>query len=131
VWNYQACAQQESNPRVRALWEQLLDYELGHFQLALRLFKDAEKRDPAEVLGDGKLPEGIRFASQRDFVRKVIAAETDLRKDGTQYVAKDAEPASSVQWRENQNAEGSPSSAVSAGWHWTPGTELNYIAETA
>lgn len=128
VWNYQACAQQEPNTRVRALWERLLDYELGHLQLALRLFKDVERRDPAEVLGDGKLPAGIQFASQREFVRKVIAAETDLRKDGTQFVAKDAEPQSSIEWRDDQNAEGSPSMAVSAGWHWTPGTERETAA---
>jgi hypothetical protein len=130
VWNYQACAEQESNPRIKALWERLLDYELGHFQLVLRLFKDNARRDPAELLGDGSLPPGIRFESQRDFVRKVIAEETQLRKDGTQFVDESAEAQSSIEWREHQNSEGSPSTSVSAGWHWTPGTELNYINET-
>src|SRR3954469_16680932 len=31
VFNYYGCVQQESNPRIKALWEQFLDYELGHF----------------------------------------------------------------------------------------------------
>src|SRR3982751_2444711 len=53
VWNYAACAEQESNTRVKAIWERFLDYELGHLELAMRLFKDVERRDPAEVLGDG------------------------------------------------------------------------------
>src|SRR5215217_6726336 len=75
VWNYAGCAAQESNPRVRAIWERFLDYELGHLQVAMRLFKDFERRDPAEVLGDGKLPPRIKFASQREFVRKVVATE--------------------------------------------------------
>lgn len=29
VWNYAGCMAQESNPRIKALWEQFLDYELG------------------------------------------------------------------------------------------------------
>jgi hypothetical protein len=127
VWNYQACVEQEGNPRIRAIWERFLDYEMGHLQVVLRLFKDVERRDPAEVLGDGKLPPRIQFASQREFVRKVVAAETTLRKDGTKFVDEDAEAPSSIAWREHLNSEGSPSTAVSAGWHWTPGTELNYV----
>jgi rubrerythrin len=131
VWNYQACAEQETNPRIRAIWERFLDYELGHLQVAMRLFKDIERRDPAEVLGDGRLPAGIQFKSQRDFVRMVVATETQMRKDGTQYVDEAAEPASSLEWRDQLNAEGSPSQAVSGGWHWTPGTELNYVTGEA
>jgi hypothetical protein len=130
VWNYQGCAEQESNPRIRAMWERFLDYELGHLQVVMKLFKEIERRDPAELLGDGNLPPRIKFAGQRDFVRKVVAAETQLRKDGTQFVDEAAEAASSIAWREHLNSEGSPSTAVSAGWHWTPGTELNYVVET-
>jgi hypothetical protein len=131
VWNYQGCAEQESNPRIRAVWERFLDYELGHLQVVMQLFKDFEGRDPAEVLGDGNLPPRIKFASQRDFVREVIAAESGLRKDGTQFVDEQAESPASIAWREQLNSEGSPSQAVSGGWRWTPGTELNYVAGEA
>ena len=130
VWNYQACAEQESNPRIRAIWERLLDYEMGHMQVVLHLFKDLERRDPAQLLGDGSLPPRIRFASQRDFVRRVIAAESSLRKDGTEFVSEEAEAPASIGWREHLNAEGSPSMAVSGGWHWTPGTELNDASDS-
>jgi hypothetical protein len=67
VWNYAACLEQETNPRIKAMWERFLDYELGHLQVAMHLFKDIERRDPAEVLGDGKLPPFIQFESQREF----------------------------------------------------------------
>jgi hypothetical protein len=92
------------------------------------MFKDFERRDPAELLGDGSLPPRIKFASHREFVREVVAAETRLRKDGTQFVDEDAESEASIAWREQLNSEGSPSQAVSGGWHWTPGTELNYVS---
>lgn len=125
VWNYQACAQQESDARLRALWERFLDYELGHLQAAIDLFKRQERRDPAEVLGDGKLPPGIAFKSQREFVREVLAREVNLRKDGTAFVDESQEAVSSLTWRNQMNAQGSPSQTVSAGYRWAPGTELN------
>lgn len=125
VWNYQACAQQESEPRLRALWERFLDYELGHLQVAMALFKSVERRDPAQVLGDGKLPAGIAFKSQRDFVRQVLADEVQLRKDGTRFVPEEGEAVASITWRNQMNAQGSPSQAVAQGYQWAPGTELN------
>ncbi|HVE54452.1 MAG TPA: hypothetical protein VNB23_13820 [Ramlibacter sp.] len=124
VWNYAACVEQETNPRIKAIWERFLDYELGHLQMAIQLFKDIERRDPAEILGDGTLPPGIVFKSQREFVRKVVEAETQLRKDGTEFVDEAQEPKSSRDYREAVNAGGSPSETVSATYHWTPGTEL-------
>lgn len=124
IWNYAGCAAQETNPRVRAIWERFLDYELGHFQVVLKLFKDTERRDPQEVLGTGALPQFIQFRSQRDFVRRVVEEETGMRKDGTRFVETDSEGASSLAYREAVNADGSPSEAISATYAWAAGTEL-------
>jgi hypothetical protein len=131
VWNYAGCLEQESNPRVKAIWEKFLDYELGHFQAALQLFKDVERRDPETVLGDGKLPRFIQFQSHRKFLRETIAKEVSLRKDGTEFVEESAEAASSLEYREAVNAGGSPSSIVSDTYSWTPGTELMRAAPKA
>src|SRR5690554_504297 len=124
VWNYAGCAAQEENPRLRAIWEQFLDYELGQFQVALKLFKDIERRDPAEVLGDGTLPKFIEFRSHRDFVRKVVEEESGMRKDGTQFVDTDEEGQTTIAYRDAVNADGSPSRSVAETWSWSPGTEL-------
>lgn len=124
VWNYAGCAEQESNPRLKALWEQFLDYELGHFQVALQLFKSVEKRDPQEVLGTGRLPPFIQFESQRNFVRAVVEHETQLRKRGTDFVGEAQEGESSLVYRADINADGSPSDTVAATYRWTAGTEL-------
>ena len=124
VWNYAGCAAQETNPRIKAIWERFLDYELGHMQVAIQLFKELERRDPAEVLGDGVLPRFIDFSSQRGFVRRVVETEVPLRKLGTEYVDAADEGESSLVYRQTVNAGGSPSNAASATWTWTPGTEL-------
>ena len=128
VYNYYGCAVQETNPRIKAIWERFLDYELGHFEVALRLFKDIERRDPQEVLRDGALPDPIEFKAHRDFVRSVLSSEETLSKHGTQFVPRAEEGASSVEYREALNSMGSPSTTVSDGYVWTPGTELSRLA---
>jgi hypothetical protein len=124
VWNYAGCLAQEDNPRVKAIWEKFLDYELGHFQVALQLFRDVERRDPVEILGKGDLPAFIAFRSHRDFVRRTIADESSLRKDGKDFVEQPDEASASLEYREAVNADGSPSSIVSSTYSWMPGTEL-------
>lgn len=130
VWNYAGCVEQETNPRLKSIWERFLDYELGHLNAVIELFKTHDKRDPAEILGDGKLPPRIVFESHREYLREVIAKETTFRKDGTQFVEDESqEGASSLEYRTQLNSEGSPSEIVSATYRWTPGTELAREAE--
>ncbi|RZI43550.1 hypothetical protein EGT07_07155 [Herbaspirillum sp. HC18] len=124
AYNYYSCVQQETNPRIKSIWERFLDYELGHFHHVAELFKQYEKRDPAELFPSA-LAEPIRFASQRDFVRQVLAHEIDLRAKGTKFVDMSQESQASIDYRMHINGDGSPSEAVAAGYIWSPGTELN------
>jgi hypothetical protein len=94
--------------------------------------KKLEKRDPAELL-PGKLPDPIKFESQRDFVRQVLETEVDLRASGSRFVPASAEgPKSpSVVYRQQVNSSGSPSETVAEGYVWAPGTELTRRAVVA
>lgn len=121
IYNYYGCVQQETNPRIKAIWERMLDYEFGHFQVALAMFKQFEQRDPAEIL-PAQLPDPIPFASQRDFVRKILKQEVDLRANGTEIGKQDSQ--ASIAYRNAVNADGSPSETVAIGYQWAPGTEL-------
>jgi rubrerythrin len=127
VYNYYGCMEQETNPRIKAIWERFVDYELGHLHMALQLFKKHEKRDPEEIL-PAELPERIPFASQREFVRETLAGEVDLRANGSEIVPKDKESEASLAYRKAVNADGSPSETVSAGYKWAPGSELKLKA---
>jgi rubrerythrin len=123
VWNYWSCVQQESDPRVKAIWERFLDYELGHLHYVKELFATEEKRDPAELL-PATLPEPLRFESQREFVRRTLEAEVDLRAHGTRIVPLAEEGPLSIRMREHLNSEGSPTEIVAGGYRYHPGTEL-------
>jgi rubrerythrin len=121
---YYGCVQSETDPRIRAIWERMLDYELGHLQLAIALFRKHEGRDVAEILPES-FPEPIAFEKQREFVRGVLdAREGDLRRKSTEFVPMAEESRASIEFRTALNRDGSPSDTVSAGYLWTPGTEL-------
>jgi hypothetical protein len=127
VYNYYGCMEQESNPRIKAIWERFLDYELGHMHRVMELMKKHEKRDPLELLPES-LPEPIPFATQREFVRETLAAEVDLSAKATQIVPKDKESAATLAYREAVNSGGSPSETVALGYRWAPGSELKLKA---
>ena len=124
VYNYHGCVQQESNARIKAIWERMLDYELGQLAFVMELFKAHERRDPAALLPDS-LPDPIPFASQRDFVRQTLQDELGLSAHGADYVDRGSEGHESQRYRDHLNSDGSPSEAVAEGYRWQPGTEAN------
>lgn len=123
VYNYWSCLNQEDNRHVKAIWERFLDYELGHLHFAMDLLEKLERRDAREVLPPA-LPDPIKYQSQRDFVRYVLAHEVDLRAAGTEFVKPSAESRETLAYRRMLNHQGSPSELVAAGYQWVPGTEL-------
>ncbi|HYD48184.1 MAG TPA: hypothetical protein VEB21_07550 [Terriglobales bacterium] len=122
VYNYYSCVQSESNKEIKAIWERFLDYELGQLRFVAELFENAERRDAAEILTES-MPEPIQYVSHREYVRKVLREEVDLRAVGTQFVPSGQDTESQA-YRDQLNSEGSPTERVAAGYIWRPGTEL-------
>src|SRR5262245_38531954 len=107
VYNYWSCLESESNPRIRAIWERFLEYELGHVRFVAELFEKTEGRDAAEVLPE-RLPEPIRYESHREFVRETLRGELRLSASGADFVDRDEESEMTRAYRDQMNAEGSP-----------------------
>jgi rubrerythrin len=128
VYAYYSCLQSETNPRIKAIWQRFVDYELGHLRVAVEHFQNIEKRDVAELL-PATLPDPIAFRSHRDFVRRVLSQEVDLRARGSEYihVSQEDESSPSVLYRSHLNSQGSPSETVAAGYSWRPGTEVTEL----
>jgi hypothetical protein len=127
VYTYYSCVKSETNPRIKAIWERFLDYELGHLRFVADLLENHERRDAKSVLTDQKL-EAIDFVSHREFVRDVLRSEVHLTSIGDQFVPRQDEPADSAsnRYRKHMNSTGNASQQVSAGYVWTPGTELSH-----
>jgi hypothetical protein len=130
VYTYWSCLRQESNDRIKGIWERFVDYELGHLHFVMETMKRVEKRDPEELLPK-MLPEPIKFESQRQFVRETLEKEVDLRADGAKFIPsrEEKKDGPSARYRDQLNKDGSPSEMVAAGYLWVPGTELVQRAE--
>ncbi|MBN1206756.1 MAG: hypothetical protein JXB05_17875 [Myxococcaceae bacterium] len=125
LYCYYSCLAYEGNARIKAIWQRMVDYELGHLHHVMELFQRLEGRDPAEVL-PATLPDLVDFKTHREFVRRTLAQEVDLRAKGTEFVDKAEIPTGhrSLLYRDQLNSEGSPSEIAAAGYQWKPGTEL-------
>jgi rubrerythrin len=122
IYNYYSCLTYETNPRVKAIWERFLAYELGHLHYVMDIFRKFEKRDLAELIPDS-LPAPIEYRSHREFVRKVLKEEVPFRAQGKE-IGNKPETSASRSYREQMNSKVSPSEVIAAGYQWKPGTEL-------
>ncbi len=114
VYLYWSFAQQESDPRIKALWELHLEMELGQLQVALRFLERYEGRDPAEFFPPSLPDVPLTFESNKDYVRQVLAEQVDLHPDGPLYTTIDDLPKDhrSRKYRDTVNAGGVPTEEV-------------------
>ena len=114
VCTYYTCMQDETDDRLKKIWEMCLDFEIEHLKIAADIFKKQEKRDPEEVIGsDIIMP--CRFMSQKEYVAKVLNDEIQKRVTSDKGFAnlKDLPqdwPSYAVQ--EKANEEGFPTESV-------------------
>jgi hypothetical protein len=87
-----------------------------------------ERRDVAEIL-PARIPQRIRYESQRQFVRETLEKEVGLRASGTEIVRREPKNSPSIPYRRQMNSQGSPTETIAAGYGWRPGTELSSLGD--
>lgn len=110
---YYSFMQHEPDPRLKQLWETHLAMEIEHLRMAASLLQKMDGKDAADILPK-EIPETVTFESNKAYVRKVLAEQTHLTADGTDFVPMDSLPKDHrFHWYQNQvNAGGTPSEAV-------------------
>ena len=86
VYLYHSFAAQESDPKVRALWELHLGMEIEQLKVACDLMRRYDGRDPEEVLPPALPDNPVRFEPNKEYVRTVLAEQEDLNALGQGYV---------------------------------------------
>jgi hypothetical protein len=82
---YYSFMQQESDPKVKAIWELHLNMELEHLRIAADLMRRHDNREPEEVVGR-ELPQALTFEPNKAFLRELLASQMDLTTLGAGYV---------------------------------------------
>ncbi|MGW7460638.1 hypothetical protein [Streptomyces sp. NPDC054797] len=82
---YYSFMEQESHPKVKALWELHLNMELEHLRIACDLMRRHDGREPEEVLAP-QLPNVLTFEPNKEYLRELLATQIDLTTLGAGYV---------------------------------------------
>ncbi len=84
-YNYFAAMSDEVDRRIKQVWETHLAMEIEHLRLACEAMKQYARKDPREFLPKA-LPPPIKFESNKDYLRQVLATQVDLTADGPEFV---------------------------------------------
>jgi hypothetical protein len=106
---YWSFSQDETDARIRRIWDLHLAFEIEHLKLACDLMRKYEGREAEEVLPP-QMPAPQRMESNKGYIRQVIADEVDLTSFGTGFVGE--WPDRYLRQMETVNAEGAASEEV-------------------
>ena len=110
---YHSFLQEEEHPEIKKIWERHLEMELEHLRIAGELLKKHENKEPEQLL-PAELPQPVRFESNIDYVREIMAEQTDWNAYDTEFLPPDRYPTDGryQQYQEWVNAGGAPSEQV-------------------
>ena len=111
VYNYFHCRESETDPRIRAIWDEFLHMELTHLQLWGEMLRKYEGLEPEVVFGK-ELSVEFKFQENKQYVRDVIARQRDLRLVTYGWTTLDQLPETSRQYQAIVHADGIPSEEV-------------------
>ncbi|MEW5746802.1 MAG: hypothetical protein AB1805_15335 [Nitrospirota bacterium] len=110
---YYSCLQTETDPRVKSVWEMHLNMEIEHLKYACDLMRKYDKKDPEAIL-PREMPAPIVLESNIDYVRDIIATQTDLTALETGFIrSSELEPnARYFKYQKDVNTDGVPTELV-------------------
>jgi len=76
--NYYNCYKDETDSRIKLIWEEMLAMEIEHLKIAAHHFEKYEKRDAQEIIGDSVIMP-CHFESQKEYVKNILLNETNKR----------------------------------------------------
>lgn len=71
---YWSCYETETDEYIKGVWEECFDTEVTHLRGACELMKKYGRKDPSEVIPDGKFPEPLSLHENVEYVREILKA---------------------------------------------------------
>jgi hypothetical protein len=114
IYLYWSMLQQESDRRIKAIWELHCNMEIGQLQVACDLLRKYEGVEPEEILPKALPDNPMTFEPNKEYVREILATQYDLRTDGMEYVREADLPRNHrfFRFQETMNGQGVPSEQI-------------------
>jgi len=113
---YFSCAQTETDPRIRNIWETFAKMEISHFAVCANLIEKFEDRDIMSILKADAIEPLVVFEENKAYINQVIEEQLDLQAHNMEYMRfrdlPDDWPSFAFQWK--VNSAGVPSEEVVA-----------------
>jgi uncharacterized C2H2 Zn-finger protein len=84
-WIYYSFMQEETDPKVKALYELHLAMEIEHLRIACEMMRTVERRDPEAFLPKA-IDCNLAFKENKAYVRQVLKDQVNLTADGPEFV---------------------------------------------
>ncbi|MBS3943075.1 MAG: hypothetical protein KGZ32_02360 [Dethiobacter sp.] len=78
---YYSFYQDELDPHLKTIWETHLQQEIAQLHKAAELLKQYENKPWEQVIPGGTFPKLLQFHDTRDYLRKILAEQTELTAD--------------------------------------------------
>jgi len=114
VYLYWSMMQQETDRRIKQIWELHCNMEIGQLRAAGELLRKYEGIEPIEILPPALPDTPVTFEPNKEYVREILASQYDLRTDGLGYATLQDLPKDHRYFRfqETMNSGGVPSEEV-------------------
>ena len=114
AYNYFSCAQSETDPGVKRMWEMFMRDEIGHMQSAIQLLQRFENKDPVQVLGDDKIEQPITLRPTVEYVNNVLANQVTFQPYNMEFIPESQIPKgwATFAFRDKVNGDCVPSDIV-------------------
>lgn len=83
---YYSCFMDETDERIKKIWELHFMMEVGHLQKAVKLLKHYENKHWQEVIPNGEFPELLKFKPNIEYVRDVIKRTANFTSRLEKYI---------------------------------------------
>ncbi len=113
AYNYFSCWQTETDPRIKAIWEQFYRMELEHIQQVGQLLLQYEGKD-IHTMFPAEITPLIVFEPNKEYVRNIVKTQRDLQPIHMDFVPKQQMPKdwASFRYMEAVNRGGIPSQEI-------------------
>lgn len=82
---YYSCFNDETDSKIKKIWEQFFLQEVSHLHKAVELLKKYDKKDWQEVIPDGKFPPLLRLGPNIEYIRNVLKNTSDNTSNKESY----------------------------------------------
>ena len=83
---YYSVYQDETDPYIKELWKEHFEMEVAHLKRAAALLEKYEKKSVKQVIPNPEFPPLLKFGSNIDYVRRVIADTVYMTSDRENYI---------------------------------------------